>query len=75
MGKHPNKHIRAALAYAEQHGWAVVPAGKSAHAFCRLRCLQGHTEHQMSVWSTPRNPENHAKQIIRKVNECLPEQE
>lgn len=24
----------------------------------------------MSVWSTPKNAENHAKQIIRKVDEC-----
>lgn len=73
MAKHPNKHIQAALDYAEQNGWQKVPSGKSAHAFCRLRCLRGHSEHQMSIWSTPRSPENHAKQIIRKVNECLPE--
>jgi hypothetical protein len=24
----------------------------------------------MSVWSTPRNAENHAKKIIRKVDNC-----
>lgn len=70
MAKHPNKHIQAALEYAQRHGWQVVSSGKSAHSFCRLRCLQGHSEHQMSVWSTPKSPENHAKQIIRKVNEC-----
>ncbi|WP_249962239.1 hypothetical protein [Histophilus somni] len=70
MAKHPNKHIQAALDYALSHGWQIVPSGKSAHSFCRLRCLRGHSEHQMSVWSTPKSPENHAKQIIRKVNEC-----
>lgn len=70
MAKHPNKHIQAALVYAQQHGWEIVASVKSAHAFCRLRCLQGYTEHQMSVWSTPKNPENHAKQILRKVKEC-----
>jgi len=70
MKKHPNKHIREAIEHAESHGWEVVESGKSAHAFCRLRCLLGHTEHQMSIWSTPRNPENHAKQILRKVNQC-----
>ena len=70
MAKHPNKHIQAAIQYAEQHGWQIVQSGKSAHSFCRLCCLRGHSEHQMSVWSTPKSPENHAKQIIRKVNEC-----
>ena len=70
MDKHPNKHIRSAIEFAEQHGWQVIKAGKSTHAFCRLRCTKGHSEHQMSVWSTPKSPENHAKQIIRKVKEC-----
>ena len=70
MKKHPDKHIRAALEYAMRHGWEIVSSGKSAHAFCRLHCRKGHTEHQMSIWCTPKNPENHAKQIIRKVNEC-----
>lgn len=70
MAKHPNKSIQAALEYAKKHGWEIVPSGRSAHSFCRLRCKQGHTEHQMSIWSTPRNPENHAKQILRKVKEC-----
>ncbi|MBP3194105.1 MAG: hypothetical protein J6M05_00340 [Cardiobacteriaceae bacterium] len=71
MKKHPNKHIRDAIEFALQNGWEIVPAGKSAHAFCRLRCVKKHTEHQMSVWSTPRNPELHAKQILRKIKECL----
>nr|WP_315043066.1 hypothetical protein [uncultured Moraxella sp.] len=47
-----------------------METGKSAHAFCRLRCVLGHSENQMSIWSTPKNPENHAKQIIRKVSQC-----
>lgn len=70
MAKHPNKHIQEALEYAQKHGWEIIPSGKSSHSFCRLRCKRGHNEHQMSVWSTPRSPENHAKQIIRKVKEC-----
>lgn len=49
MKKHPNKHIREALAYAEANGWDIVEAGNSAHAFCRLRCQAGHTEHMMSI--------------------------
>lgn len=70
MGKHPNKHIREAIEYALTHGWDVIEGGKSSHSFCQLRCVLGHSEHQMSIWCTPKNPENHAKQIIRKVKQC-----
>lgn len=70
MKYHPNKAISQAIAYALENGWHKIESGKSSHAYCRLRCDFGHSEHQMSVWSTPRNPENHAKQIIRKVDEC-----
>lgn len=75
MKKHPNKHIRDAIAYAEANGWDVIETGKSAHAFCRLYCRAGHAEHMMSIWSTPRNPENHAKQILHKVSQCNGEQD
>lgn len=70
MKQHPNKHIKEAIAYALANGWHYVESGSSAHAFCRLRCNFGHAEHQMSIWSTPKNAENHAKQIVRKVNQC-----
>lgn len=70
MKKHPDKHIRAALEYAQSCGWVIVPAGGSAHAFCRLKCVRGHAGHMMSVWSTPKSPENHARQIRRKIDEC-----
>lgn len=75
MKKHPNKHIREAIKLAIANGWEMVDTGKSAHAFCRLRCVAGHTEHQMSIWSTPKHPENHAKQILHKVQQCRGEQE
>ncbi|AUQ41253.1 MULTISPECIES: hypothetical protein [Yersiniaceae] len=74
MKKHPNKHIQEAIEYALNNGWEWVEAGKSSHAFCRLRCgnPEGeHKTHQRSVWSTPRVPENHAQQIRRSVDECL----
>lgn len=70
MAKHPNKSIQAALEYAKKHGLGNSAFWALSSLFCRLRCKQGHTEHQMSIWSTPRNPENHAKQILRKVKEC-----
>ncbi|HBY1017458.1 TPA: hypothetical protein MIP50_18915 [Klebsiella pneumoniae] len=73
MKIHPNKHIQAAIEHALSQGWVWVSPGNSAHCFCRLRCGNPHGEHrdhQMSVWSTPKNAENHAKQIIRKVGHC-----
>ncbi|MGJ0479092.1 hypothetical protein [Pantoea agglomerans] len=73
MKKHPNKHIQAAVDYALKNAWVWVPPGDSAHCFCKLRCgnpADEHRDHQMSVWSTPRSPENHAKQVRRKVDHC-----
>ncbi|MCU6670002.1 hypothetical protein M8013_14740 [Enterobacteriaceae bacterium H4N4] len=74
MKKHPDKHIQQAIGYALSKGWVWVPAGHSAHCFCRLRCghPEGeHRDHQMSVWSTPKNAQHHAMQIIRNVKHCL----
>ncbi len=71
MKKHPNKDIRAAISYAVSCGWRPVEAGNSSHAYCRLKCRLLHGEHQMSVWSTPKSAQQHARQIIRKVNECI----
>ena len=70
MKRHPNKDIRAAIAKALDLGWVYVETGKWAHAFCRLRCKLGHSEHQFSVWSTPKNTKAHAFQILRKVRQC-----
>jgi hypothetical protein len=65
---HPNKHIREALKYAEEHGWRFTKS--RGHAFGRIRCDFGHRECQMSIWSTPRNPERHARAIRKKVDDC-----
>jgi hypothetical protein len=74
MKEHPDKHIRAAIHYAVLNGWEFHPGGKSAHCFGRLCCgIPQHKEHMMSVWSTPANGVNHARQIMRMVDRCLPE--
>jgi len=70
--KHTNKHIAAAIDYALKNGWKYIETGKSAHAFCILRCISGHGEHSISVSSTPRNPENDAKKILKLVKKCTP---
>nr|WP_255425950.1 hypothetical protein [Providencia sp. JUb39] len=70
--KHPNKEVREALRYAEEKGWIVEDA--TGHPFCIVKCGNadhGRT-HAMSVNSTPKNPEVHAKQIRRMVDRCTP---
>ncbi len=69
--KHPNKEIEAAVQYAENRGWRYKTTGGSAHAWGRLLCPFVSREGcSMSVWSTPRDPVNHAKQIQRRVDAC-----
>jgi predicted RNA binding protein YcfA (HicA-like mRNA interferase family) len=64
--RHSKKEVEAALQYAEQHGWTVFPT-KGGHRWGKAQCGQGCT---VSIWSTPRNPGNHAKQIQRAVDKC-----
>jgi len=72
--KHPNKDVEAALAYAEARGWQVKQA--SGHAWARMYCPWNDNECRcgefciVSVWSTPRNPSAHARQIVRVVDGC-----
>ena len=74
--KHPNKHIEAALAHAEAAGWRIKVGGGSAHAWGVMYCPHNDPECRCgefcvtSIWSTPGNPENHAKQLRRVVDRC-----
>lgn len=71
MKKHPSKEVQRAIDYAVSIGWKFVKTGKSAHAFCRLYCPEESRDGcSFSVWSTPKNAENHAKQIIKNVDKC-----
>ncbi|MBC8876853.1 MAG: hypothetical protein H8E44_46085 [Planctomycetes bacterium] len=71
MAKHPNKHIRQAIEYAEQNGWTFVKAGPRSHLFGRLYCPRRDPDgHIFGVQSTPRVPENHARDIRRAVDRC-----
>ncbi|MFU8820481.1 MAG: hypothetical protein ACNA8G_02890 [Gammaproteobacteria bacterium] len=72
--RHPDKDVESAVRYAELHGWRVETA--RGHAWGRMYCpfndsgcRQG--EFCMaSIWSTPRNPAIHARQIRRVVDRC-----
>lgn len=71
MTRHPNKHIREAIKYAEQNGWRLVKAGGQAHIWGKLLCpLRSRDGCYFNVHSTPRNPEDHAKRIRRAVDDC-----
>jgi len=68
--RHPADAIDKAVQYAEQLGWQVVMS-KKGHAWGRLLCPHSsRTGCMISVWSTPRNADNHARHIRRRVDSC-----
>lgn len=77
--KHPDKKIEAALKKLESAGWVVEAAkGRSAHSWGYVLCpanagnaCRSGTFCRMSVWSTPRNPQAHADELLRKANGCI----
>ncbi|THV40525.1 hypothetical protein FAB82_14745 [Glycomyces buryatensis] len=70
MPRHPNKHIRAAIEYMEEKGWKIETSG--GHAWGRAFCPGGGTgcRPPRSIWSTPRSPEDFAKQLRKVADEC-----
>jgi len=66
---HPNKHIRAAIKYAEERGWRVTASQGHywGHLWCPLATRAGCV---LGVFSTPRNPENHAKWLRKFIDRC-----
>lgn len=67
--KHPTKEIEAAVAYAEARGWTWRKG--MGHCWGRLLCPHHDRDGcQISVWSTPKVPEHHAKAIKRAVDRC-----
>lgn len=71
---HPKKEIEAALSYAEEEGWRVKIGG--SHAWGTIHCPYNDNECRCgefciaSVWSTPGNPESHARALRRVVDRC-----
>jgi hypothetical protein len=72
--RHPKADVEAALRHAEDRGWRVVHGG--AHAWGKIYCPWNDAKCRCgefciaSIWSTPKNPGNHAHQIRRVVNSC-----
>ena len=79
-GRHTKKEIEAALAYAELQGWRVQGGGKG-HAWGKIYCPYKNDECRCgefcisSVWSTPKNPGNHARHLRRIVDNCTARRE
>jgi hypothetical protein len=73
--KHPDKHIRAAIDDAISKGWRFEKS--NGHAFGKLLCPWNDDDCRcgvfcvLSVYSTPRNPEHHARTIRQKVVGCI----
>lgn len=67
MARHPNKHLQAAIEYAQEHGWTMTMS--NGHAYGILWCPNACRCHK-SVPSTPRVPEHHARRIRRAVDQC-----
>lgn len=72
--RHPKKEVEEALQYAEAHGWRVEPNG--GHPWGKIYCPQNSKDCRCgefcitSIWSTPKNAGNHAKQIRRVIDNC-----
>ena len=72
--RHPRKEVEEALCYAEKKGWRVEVIG--SHCWGKIYCPYNDRECRCgefcitSIWSTPRNPGNHAKLIRKVVDKC-----
>jgi hypothetical protein len=73
--RHPKNEVEQALRHAEQHGWRIEPGG--SHAWGRMYCPRNLPDCRCgefciaSIWSTPRNAGNHARQLRRIVDKCV----
>ncbi|MFA9218896.1 MAG: hypothetical protein ACEQSK_17570 [Sphingomonadaceae bacterium] len=71
---HPIKEVESALTYAEFRGWQIKVGG--SHAWGRMYCplndktCRGGVFCIVGVWSTPKNPTSHARELRRVVDNC-----
>lgn len=66
---HPNKEIREAIQYALDRGWRLTSS--TGHVWGQLWCPEASRDGCIiRVFSTPQNPENHARQIRHRVDRC-----
>jgi hypothetical protein len=72
--RHPKKEVEEALRHAEANGWRIEVGG--SHAWGKIYCPYNDSECRCgefcisSIWSTPKNAGNHARQIKRVIDNC-----
>lgn len=72
--RHPKKEIEEALQHAETKRWRVRPNG--GHPWGKILCPHNSDDCRCgefcitSIWSTPKNTGNYARQIRRIVDGC-----
>lgn len=67
--RHHDKHIERSICYAESLGWRVEMS--KGHPWGKMYCPECSRDGCIVVVKcTPRNPENHARQICREVDLC-----
>ena len=64
--QHPKKEVEKGLKDMEAAGWTVRPTA-AGHRWGKAECGSGCS---VSIWSTPKNPQNHANQLRRAVSRC-----
>ncbi|ABA59392.1 hypothetical protein [Nitrosococcus oceani] len=73
--RHSKQEIELALQHAEAKGWRIEVGG--SHAWGKMYCPANDAGCRCgefcitSIWSTPRNPSNHARQLRRVVDRCI----
>jgi hypothetical protein len=68
--RHPKKEIEAVLRYAESRGWRVIQS-KRGHRWGVILCpLASQEGCQHGVFSTPRSPTAHARDLRAYVDQC-----
>ncbi|MBM83975.1 MAG: hypothetical protein CMJ78_25750 [Planctomycetaceae bacterium] len=69
--KHPNKHIQEAIEHAQSQGWRLTKSGGQAHIWGTVWCPDASRDGcRFRIFSTPANPENHAKDLRRAIRRC-----
>jgi hypothetical protein len=67
--RHPHKEIEAAVQHAEGLGWRVFVGG--SHAWGFLYCPHEERDGcRLRVDSTPKNPEGHARRLLKQIDDC-----
>lgn len=67
--RHPKKEVEEILELAETRGW-LVESPRPGHPWGKATCRREGHDCLVWIWSTPKDPANHAKQIRRAVNRC-----